>query len=76
MTEYYKRYTNPNLFLFTMLKKNALKADMVRKAPAMAIRELPNITATFFDSNHIHSLSLTAEGFSPVVLTASPKGVR
>jgi len=57
-------------------KKNELKADMVRKAPPIAISALPAITAPMRMAVTESPCDSTAAGFSPAARTASPSGVR
>ncbi len=59
-----------------MLKKNELKADMVRNAPPIAISALPAITAPMRTAVTEIPCASTAPGFSPTARTARPSGVR
>ncbi len=60
----------------TISKKNELKADMVRKAPPIAISALPAITAPMRMPVTEMPCASTADGFSPAARTARPSGVR
>ena len=59
-----------------MPKKKELKADMVRKAPPIAISALPAMTAPMRIAVTEMPCASTAEGFSPAARTARPSGVR
>ena len=59
-----------------MLKKNALKADSVRKAPPTAISAEPAMTAPMRSAVDREALASAASGFSPTMRTARPSGVR
>jgi hypothetical protein len=60
----------------TMLKKNASKADMVRKAPPSAIRAEPATTAPMRSPWTDSPCASTESGLSPTARTARPSGVR
>ena len=59
-----------------MLKKKALKAASVRKAPATPISAEPATTAPMRSPATLSPWPSAAAGFSPTVRSASPSGVR
>ena len=60
----------------TMLKKKALKADRVRKAPATPISAEPATMAPLRTAATDTPCPSAACGFSPTMRTANPTGVR
>jgi hypothetical protein len=60
----------------TMLKKKALNADIVRKAPPTAISADPAATAPSRTAITSIPCASAASGFSPHMRSASPSGVR
>ena len=59
-----------------MLKKKALKAARVRKAPATPISAEPATTAPMRTAATLMPWPSAAAGFSPTMRTARPAGVR
>ena len=60
----------------TMPKKNASKADMVRKAPPRAINADPVTTAAIRSPYTLRPWAFTLLGLSPTAFKATPIGVR